>query len=246
MSRIEESVYEDWRTFKNNIIQELFDETHFQREIYIFRGQSNSDWKLEPSFDRTFYNLSTNDKNEAMKEMLRIFRYECEGMDVPEALWTDEIKALALGQHYGLPTRLLDWTDSPYIAAFFAFSDAISNRAINKYVSIWALDTRVDAIWNEESGVKIINVPSIGNMRLRNQYGKFTLLKTPFNCLEDYVTHFREEIVPLKKYLIASSSARDAISDLDAMGINHSRIYPELIGCALSAKIRVMLGKNIR
>lgn len=135
----------------------------------------------------------------------------------------------------------MDWTESPYIASFFAFNDAIINGSAGEYVAVWALNTNSENIWNEDSGVTIVNVPSIGNIRLRNQYGKFTLLKTPFNCLEDYVIHFDEDSKPLIKFLIHHSAAKDAIADLDAMGINHTRIYPELIGSALSAKVRVLL-----
>lgn len=241
MTIIEEIVYDDWKKFKAEIIQELFGDNYFRRGVFIFRGQANPEWKLEPSFDRIFESLCKKDKIDAMKELLDVFKQESEGLDVPSDVWNDEIKALALGQHYGLPTRLLDWTESPYIAAFFAFNDAIVNCQVSEYVAIWALKTSAENIWNEDFGVQIVNVPSIGNIRIRNQYGKFTLLKTPFNCLEEYVTHFDDEPKQLLKFLIHSSAAKDAIADLDAMGINYTRIYPELIGSALSAKIRVML-----
>lgn len=241
MTTVEEFVFRDWRSFKTEIIQELFGEKHFSRGVFIFRGQADSNWKLEPSFDRIFEFLCKKDKVDAMKELLRIFKQESEGLDVPSDVWNDEIKSLALGQHYGLPTRLLDWTESPYIAPFFAFNDAVINNRASEYVAVWALNTTVENIWNEDSGVQIVNVPSIGNLRLRNQYGKFTLLKTPFSCLDDYVSHFDDDSKPLLKFLIHSSAAIDAVADLDAMGINHTRIYPELVGSALSAKMRVLL-----
>jgi len=244
MPAIEEYVYGDWRRFKAEILHELFGEDHFKRGVFIFRGQANSDWKLEPSFDRIFEPLCKKDKINAMKELLRIFKEESENINVPPDVWDDEIKSIALGQHYGLPTRLLDWTESPYIASFFAFNDAIINGKVGEYVAVWALNTTTENIWNEDSGVQIVNVPSIGNIRLRNQYGKFTLLKTPFNCLENYVVHFDENSKPLLKFLIHSSAAKDAIADLDAMGINNTRIYPELVGSALSAKVRVMLNTS--
>lgn len=241
MPAIEEFVCSDWRTFKIDVIQELFGEDSFRRGIFIFRGQASSDWRLEPSFDRIFQTLTNREKVDAMKELLKVFRQESEGMDVPANVWSTETKSLALGQHYGLPTRLLDWSESPYIASFFAFNDAIVYPDLGDYVSVWALNTTAENVWNEDSGVQIVDVPSIGNIRLRNQYGKFTLLKTPFSCLEDYVEHFDDDSRPLFKFLIHSSAAKDAVSDLDAMGINNTRIYPELVGSALSAKVRVML-----
>lgn len=243
MARIDSIIYKSWEEFKSTVVFDLFGDASFQRGVYIFRGQASSDWTLESSFDRCFKALDRAERSRVHDRLLALFRKECEGMDVPKDIWSDKLRALALGQHYGLPTRLLDWTESPYVASFFAFSDATSIGMKNRYVAVWALDTRV-SIWSAESGVDIIDVPSIGNIRHRNQAGKFTLSKTPFNCLEDYVKHCDEGAVALKKFLIPIYNCRRALNDLDVMGINHSRVYPELIGCALAAKIRIMLDEG--
>lgn len=238
---IPEYVYEDWRQFKAEILDELFGGNPFNRGKYIFRGQSDSDWPLEPSFDRAFKFLEKKDQCKAMSMLIKTFKKESENIDVPGDVWKDEIKTLSLGQHYGLPTRLLDWTESPYMAAFFAFCESITYGASSDYVAIWAINTTVENVWNAESGVQIVKVPSIGNIRIRNQFGLFTVLKTPDNCLDDYVSNFDEDPKPLLKFIIRSDAARDAIADLDAMAINHARIYPGLSGCSQAAKIRVLL-----
>ena len=58
--------------------------------------------------------------------------------DIPDEL--DELEWLALMRHHGAPTRLLDWTRSPYVAAFFATSEAKDGETS----AIWAID--IDAI----------------------------------------------------------------------------------------------------
>jgi hypothetical protein len=90
-------------------------------------------------------------------------------------------------------------------------------------------------------GVELLAVPTVGNVRLRNQFGRFTLARTPFPNLEEYVTHCSYGGVALKKFLIPGTEGRHAIADLDAMGINHARIFPELLGCAMAAEMEVAL-----
>jgi len=242
--RIIVNAYTTWDEFKLDSVAELFSDSIFKRGKYLFRGQRNSEWKLTPSFDRWFLRFSAGrDRVETARRLLTFFKKECEGLDlsISDSVWDDEAQSLALGQHYGLPTRLLDWSESPYIAAFFAFNEAVLQGETSDNVAIWALDTD-DSIWTGEQGVRVVDIPYIlGNIRLRNQAGKFTLSKTPFPCLEDYVNYFGEGGVALVKFTIPAVEATRAIADLDAMGISHSRVYPELVGYTSAAKMRVIL-----
>lgn len=101
---------------------------------------------------------------------------------------------VALAQHHGLPTRLLDWSYDPRIAALFAARDALKDRTKN--LAVWALNRDAvrmrsmvermgdEARANAEDKVprlrlSLVTAPSASNLHLRAQHGLFTLLEPP-------------------------------------------------------------------
>jgi len=102
-------------------------QVHFSGATPWYRGHRRADWRLRPVVHRGF-------SHDAEVDMLQRFRLltPTRSPDCPES--QDSASWLTLARHYGLPTRLLDWTESPLVAAFFAVSGAPTGAAV-----VWCL-----------------------------------------------------------------------------------------------------------
>ena len=104
-------------------------------ENWVFRGQGNARWGLENAVERTdFIRLHKGVEADFLSEFQRGARNYLSKDETPEHL----IEWLALMQHHGAPTRLLDFSKSPFIAAYFAFEECSINP--DRYIAIWAVN----------------------------------------------------------------------------------------------------------
>lgn len=220
---------------------------------FWFRGQSNKNWDLIPSAYRSDSILES--------QRLNHFRLKAPAFYNKCPNTKEYSKWLSLMQHYGLPTRLLDWTESPLVALFFALKmDDELNTPI-----IWALDAgklnsemgidmgQILFLENEEINNKLSKesfeskentfkqilavTPVYEHNRLDIQHSQFTIHGTtePLNKLENAHKF-------LRKYIIDDSCVDELKNELAILDIRRSKIFPDLDN--LSKELRELIVFN--
>ncbi len=109
---------------------------------WAFRGELSAQWPLVTSVSRRLQTYCPEKALWPLREerASRVFRRKAHVYLNNSAALDDTLRCLALMQHHGAPTRLLDFTKSPYVAAFFALEDAMGDAAV------YALNT--PALWS--------------------------------------------------------------------------------------------------
>jgi hypothetical protein len=109
-----------------------------------FRGVLEN-WALETALERAarVWRVPPNEIPQIEKALLREFKRAYppdENIFSPDD--NDTLAWLSLMQHHGAPTRLLDWTYSPFVAAFFALDALLSRGDGRRRAAVWALSSQ--------------------------------------------------------------------------------------------------------
>ena len=232
--------YSSWNQFKSEFVDDLFDNSKtFEKGKFIFRGHSNADWKIVSSLDRFINSHDIKaDRNDFQKYIIDSFEVSCKEQHLINNDYSNDYLH-ALAQHYGVPTRLVDWSYSPYVAAFFAFSGVgIDETRYHSNIAIYALNVG-HPIWNEEAGVQVKLGMNFDNIRQNHQKGIFTYNKSSEISIEDFLEYMNSKGKnidgALIKVTIPSESKKQALTDLEAMGITHASLFSGYDGCAQTA-----------
>jgi hypothetical protein len=241
-----------WSAFADFLDAQVFTNRGRAEHRFIWRGQRRSDWMLSSSLDRLFerlkYTAAVGETGEQRSQKhLEDFKYAARGrrgLNPPPLL---ENEWWALGQHFGLATPLLDWSHSPFAAAYFAFEEhqAGTSHRVVYGLDRDAVDVRNKRIEEEEAVegrpnvLELIDPLSDENPRLVNQGALFT--RAPVGIpveiwVENYFGDSESEV--LLRIEVPESDRTQCLRALDRMNINHLSLFPDLTGASRATNLR--------
>lgn len=211
---------------------------------WVFRGVTDSvGHKLIPSVGR----LDSLGYEGAEHDLISEFR----GRMLPLLAHkpTTEWELLAIAQHHGLPTRLLDWSTSPLVALYFAtypIVDAVGAiKLANNDCAVYAfhecgfINTTTNSDPFAVDCVALYSPPHL-SPRIPSQGGVFTIQPNPKFPLDKQLPELSEsnKSPEIKKFVIPRSFVAGIQSGLYLLGVRHGRLFPDLDGNAYELKIR--------
>lgn len=243
-------------------------ESHF-----IFRGHSDSSWALQSSLERMYPSASIDTIRRAEEYSLQEFKSKFHLYDPSNRIPSSKLEWLSSMQHYGVPTRLLDFTTSPYVALYFAIETLAPQQTEDP--CIFALDYRalleasiealreVDRSFNKSyrevlssadlvfedvvdrfsSEILWVTEPGSLNLRLDRQAGCFLLSGKPGSTIETLLNSTRYRDVSCRKIIIPRRFYENIYALLRKANINSTIIYGDLSGLGRSIRMTLFAYK---
>lgn len=223
---------------------------------WAFRGQQEARWPLLTSLSRylSAYLPEPGSWRQREERAIRIFRRKAHNyLDDPSVLAND-LRCLALMQHHGAPTRLLDFTKSPFVAAFFALERATGDAAVYALDTprLWHAAPRAQPDMNRDridprvagnfaryflpnaNELVWIGEPREMDRRLVAQSGTLVVPGVVDKPLDAILQSYGNSGALLKKIVLPQAMREEAMKALYRMNITNATLFPDLDGLARS------------
>lgn len=193
----------------------------YDARTVIYRGVKSVKFSLMPKIGRIVPPDPTISREANEREILRLFKERA--LRFLDFMPGNDWDWLALGQQYGLPTRLLDWTENPLVACFFAVVEpSQDDSVIYSYQNRSYIDVEKypDPFHYHKVGKFI---PKHISPRITNQGGLFTIHPHPYVPLETN---------EMEKIIIPNRIRLELRETLSKYGVDRFSLFPSLDGLA--------------
>jgi hypothetical protein len=233
---------------------------------YIYRGHSNVSWKLQSTLERILLNNYETQGKKFEKYAIDNFKSRFHLYDKSNIQPVTKSEWLSIMQHYGVPTRMLDFTQSPYVAIYFALENITKNDQ-GSFV-IYAIDFRsvmkksMDYLIEQDKTIqvtydemyferdKLFNIidekayeilwivePSVSNLRIEKQSGCFLISGNIKKTIEQVLKSEIYSDVDNYRFIVPKSFWDNIYTLLQRMNIDSKTIYGDLEGLSKSIKL---------
>jgi hypothetical protein len=197
------------------------------RSPYLFRGHADLDWELEPAIDRS--NFSRVRETLTREDHERLVFKEFKRLALPHlpSRPANDWEFLALARHHGVPTRLLDWTENPLAALFFAVEPARSTDGVVWCYTYVEMEEPLDTERNPDpfslNRIQLFQPPHV-HPRIWTQSGTFTVHPSNFK------RHENPWGLPLTRIRIPVDTRARLRLELQRLGVHRASLFPDLDG----------------
>lgn len=200
----------------------------------MFRGQADSRWPLLPSIAR-YADALEPDGYECISDLEDhlLERFRILGVPFRDFRNMPRFEQLVHAQHYGLPTRLLDWSSNPLKALFFAVEDPLLDSTDG---AIYMTRPRFWAEGTESMGEDAEHAacfPELLHERISAQDAcvlAFPLSKSDMCVPELSASNLPRSLEFLHNFKVPASSKQNLRKQLAVLGVTHRTVYPGLEG----------------
>jgi len=218
---------------------------------WAFRGQKDASWQLWPMISRELRNRRVASQHWKGQEHRLIWIFQRKAIHfldkVPEV--GDTPQWMALMRHHGAPTRLLDLTWSPYVAAFFALESSVSDAAVwainAPKLGTFAYGPHFKSVQRPPSPEEVLNAeniyendviaigePYFKNRRVIAQSGTFAFPYDITRPIDEILSN--KEGVIVKLVLHGPKLRKSGLNELYRMNITYATLFPDLDGLGRS------------
>lgn len=207
----------------------------------LYRGQANADWPLKTTLERfSTQPFSMSDYTECVRLIGDRFPALCAASPyaylTPANTWPEFIgnrdlrDAMVCLRHLGFPSPLLDWTASPYIAAYFSFRDARGQGQVAVY-AYKETNGIGKSTWTADPNIRSIGHNLRTHSRHHVQQAQYTLCLAesegiaPFRSHEDVFARGDVDQDLLAKFILPAEIRDDALAELHSMNINEHSLF---------------------